>query len=133
VNLPRLVNLANCGKTTTCTENQMNAITLDRPWGVDNPRWQLYAYGRLRDLVPGGTIVSDDYVAVLVADDQGENDGDPLADGAEPDNPGRGVMVLRAEAFGPRGRRHGVEATVAQTPGGVRIRSWRAIAQLDAP
>jgi hypothetical protein len=65
-----------------------------------------------------------------LADDASENDDDPLMDGHTSTNPGTGVLVLRAEAFGPRGTHQVIELTVAR-PGaeasGVRVVSWRLI------
>ena len=55
--------------------------TDERPWGANNPRWQLYAYGQLDDMIPTSTINSPFYVVVMVGDDPSENDGNPLKDG----------------------------------------------------
>src|SRR5438876_1411254 len=113
IDLTQLLNLANCGKVTSCSPSDFAAnFTGDRPWGANNPVWQLYAYNRLDAMVPSGTINSPYYVVVLVADDPSELDNDPLHDGTVPCakgvappncNPGSGVLALRAEAFGPRG------------------------------
>ena len=67
----------------------------------------------------------------MVGDDPSENDGDPLQDGSDEDNPGAGVLALRAEAFGPGGAHRVIEATVARpdesgggiAPAGVRMLS----------
>jgi Tfp pilus assembly protein PilX len=136
IDLGQLTNGVNCEKATTCSATDMNAVTADRPWGSNNPRWQAYAYGRLADMLPAGTINSPFYVVVFVADDPSETDGDPLHDGASPaTNPGSGVIALRAEAFGPRGAHRVLDLTVARTdPGlnalnagntGARVLSWR--------
>jgi hypothetical protein len=109
----------------------MDAVTPDRPWGRNNPRWQLYAYGRLADMLPAGMIDSPYYVIVMVADDGSENDDDPLRDGTDPSvNPGAGVLALRAEARGARGGRRVIEATLGRAEPdaghiGVRVLSWR--------
>lgn len=115
LNLTEATNMANCGKTTTCTTSEMNSSTVDRPWGANNPRWQLYAYGPLSDLLPTTTINSPMYAVVWVADDPSENDNDPTTDGAVQTNPGSGVLSLRAEAFGPGGTHKQIEVTVAST------------------
>ena len=104
-----------------------------RPWGLNNPRWQLYAWGRLADWLPEGAIDAGFYVVVLVADDPAETDGNPLADGP---GSGFGVVMLRAEAFGPGGTHAAVEQTLARVSAdelsrrpdlhGVRVVSWRA-------
>jgi hypothetical protein len=131
----QVVNIANCGRVTTCSDSQMDALTDDRPWGANNPRWQPYAYGPLREMLPSGTIDSPSYVVVLVADDQSENDANPLIDGAGSNNPGRGVLTLRSQSFGPKNAHHGVEATVArrETSDTLRVLSWRDLPRLDRP
>ena len=115
IDLSQTINMANCGKTTTCSSADMNAVTSERPWGANNPRWQLYAHGPMNDMLPAATINSPFYVMVLVGDDPSENDGDPTKDGASLANPGSGVLALRAEAFGPRGAHKVIEFTVART------------------
>ncbi len=121
VDLSHIVNMANCQKITGCSAADMDAVTMERPWGANNPRWQLYAYGNLSDMVPTGTINSPFYVVVLVGDDPSESDNDPELDGGDPampgvtKNDGRGVLALRAEAFGPRGTHKVIEMTVART------------------
>lgn len=115
LDLTQVLNLANCQKVTACSSSDMDAITADRPWGPDNPRWQLYAYGRVSDVIPARAIDSSSYVIVLVGDDPSENDGNPLQDGASQTNPGSGVLAMRAEAFGPRGAHKVIELTVSRT------------------
>jgi hypothetical protein len=133
VDLAAVLNMANCRKVSTCSTNEMDAVTADRPWAANNPRWQLYAYGNLRDLLFPKTIDSSYYVIVMVADDSSENDNDPLRDGADSGNPGSGVLAVRAEAFGPRGARKTIEVTVARRlmidPGrtGLRVLSWHFV------
>jgi hypothetical protein len=125
VDLATLTNLANCHKTALCSAAEMNAATADRPWGPNNPRWQLYLYGRLRDVAPGSAIDSAYYIAVFVGDDPSETDSDPLRDGLPP-GPGAGVVVLRSQAFGPRGTRKTIELTISRaSTGHVRVIAWR--------
>ena len=126
IDLDEVVGLANCGKPRRCTGAEMDAVTSSRPWGVNNPRWQLYAYGWLRDTAPDATVRSSGYVVVLVGDDPAENDGNPLQDGAGEGNPGAGTIAVRAEARGPRGARKGVELTFGR-PAGPRLLSWREL------
>jgi hypothetical protein len=124
LSLDEIVNLANCEKVTTCSASDMQAVTLARPWYTNNPQWQLFAYGRLSDVMPAGTN-SPYYVVVMVGDDPSENDGDPLHDGVTPCppppaaqsgcNPGSGVLAMRAEAFGPGGNHKVIELTIART------------------
>ena len=74
-------------------------------WGANNPRWRLYAYGPLANLLPSGAISSMVYIAVWVGDDPSESDGAPSVDS-------NGVLTLRAEAYGPSNTRRVVEVTV---------------------
>ena len=132
IDLALATNMLNCGHAAACSVDEMNSSTADRPWGANNPRWNLYAYGPLGAIVSTATMSSAMYVAVWVADDQSENDDDPTTDGASDTNPGSGVLVVRAEAFGPRGTHKVLEATVARSPAGqpddgVRIVSWREL------
>jgi hypothetical protein len=128
IDLDRVLHMANCRKTSPCSATDRTAVTSARPWGANNPNWQLFAFGPLKDLM-SGAIKSNQYVVVLVADDPSENDDDPLRDGSDETNPGAGVVVLRAEAFGPRGSHQVVEVTVmraSEGPPGIRVVSWRA-------
>ena len=129
LDLSRLVNLLNCGRTTACSPAQMASATSDRPWGPNNPRWRLHAYGPLQRLLAGMVLHSPFYVVLLVADDPGETDGDPLRDGS-PGSPGCGLILVRGEAFGPGGSHSALEATVVRdrTASGdtaLRVISWR--------
>ncbi len=108
VNLAEVVNMANCGRLTGCGLAEMNAVTSERPWGANNPRWNLYAYSNMSDVIPTGTVNSPFYIVVMVADDASENDGDPTKDT-------NGVLAMRAEAFGPSGSHKIIEVTVART------------------
>jgi hypothetical protein len=116
IDLTQAINMANCQKVSVCTAAEMNAVTSERPWGTNNPRWQVYAHARLQDLLPAAdTINSPYYVIVMVADDPSDNDGDATKDGASADNPGSGVIAMRAESFGPRGAHKVIELTLART------------------
>jgi hypothetical protein len=124
LDLAQAVSLANCHALTPCSAGEMDAVTVDRPWGANNPRWQLFSYGPLRSVEPLGPIDSPCYIIVLVADDASETDGDPLRD-ASPGEPGAGVIAIRAQAFGTRGARRTVQTTVARSgTGHVRVLSW---------
>jgi len=122
IDLGEIVNYANCQKATACTDAAMDAITVERPWGANNPRWQPFGWGFLSDLSSTATIDSPFYVMVMVADDTSECDNNPLVDGGDmascPENakanPGTGVLTLRAEAFGPFGSHRIIEVTVAR-------------------
>jgi hypothetical protein len=116
VDLSEVVNMANCGKPSACSATDLTGnATGDRPWAANNPVWQLYAYGPLADMLPFRTIDSPLYVVLMVADDPSEDDGLPLQDGQLAGHPGRGVIALRAEAFGPRGAHKTIEVTVSRT------------------
>ena len=137
IDLGQVVNQANCGRNTSCTVGQMDAITADRPWGSNNPRWQLYAHAPLSRLLSDVRLPWLYYAVVMVADDPLETDGDPMRDELVVSNPGAGILSVRAEAFGPRGAHHVVEATLARVdplsdPSVergplVRLLSWRLI------
>ena len=133
ISLTQVVNMADCGKTTSCTSADIEAVTADRPWGADNPRWQLFAYGYLDQLVAAAAGTSPEYVVALVGDDPRENDGDPSKDGSTDDNPGCGILSILAEAFGARGAGSAVQVTVARSCSGmvsdnpVRVVAWREI------
>jgi hypothetical protein len=154
IDLAEVLNDANCRKVGGCSAAVMDAITAERPWGANNPRWQPFAWGYLNDLVPTMTVRSRFYAMVMVADDPSECDDNPLVDGgaivscsaSAKVNPGAGVIAVRAEAFGPFGSHRAVELTLAQVargatenygntadyhPGigqaGVHILSWREV------
>lgn len=123
--LDEIVNLANCGQRVPCSPFDLSAVTASRPWGANNPVWQLYAYGPLA-LLTGSPEDPPIYLVGLVADDPSEDDGNPMADAADPGNPGAGRLVLRAEAFGNRGARSLITATIARvSPSRIHILSWR--------
>jgi hypothetical protein len=136
IHLTEILNLSNCGSVLPCPDSELAAITEARPWGANNPRWRLFAWGRFADLLPDGAADSEFYVAALVADDPAESDGDPLVDGGGPGNPGTGLVMVRAEAFGRGGAHAAVELTLgralptdlARNPQllGIRPVSWRA-------
>jgi Tfp pilus assembly protein PilX len=108
LNLTQLTNTIRCGTTSTCTDAQMNAATEERPWAANNPRWQLYAYAPLNQMLPTDSINSSMYVVLWVADDPSEKDGAPLIDT-------NGVLSMIAHAYGPGGVRRVIEVTVART------------------
>jgi len=90
---------------TTELQSQSDASS---PWGLNNPQWRLFAYGPLSDMLGQGSMQSDNYVAVWIADDPGETDNDASSDA-------NGVMTVYAQAYGARGTRRAVEVTVAKT------------------
>jgi hypothetical protein len=119
-----LASLANCGSPSPCTPAQLADVTDARPWGADNPAWQVFYSGRSG----GGGPSLPVYCVVLVADDPQESDGDPERDSPS-GSPGAGVLTLRALSFGPAGSRGLVQATVERlvTPSGLlapRFLAW---------
>lgn len=123
----QLTALAECGRTTPCTQADRVQVTIDRPWGSNNPTW---AFAGLLTTGPGLLIDTDVplVVAVWAGDDPSEADGDPLADGtpspSDPGQPGpgRGRILLRAEAFGPAGAHASVVVAVARPAAGQPVR-----------
>jgi hypothetical protein len=121
LDLDKATNMLNCAKLTTCSTTDLTTLTNERPWGNNNPRWKLYAYGPMDEMLPTASINSRDYVVVWIADDPSETDENPLkdgdtsTDGAFPQNPGKGVLSMHAEAYGPFGVKRVIEVTVAKT------------------
>jgi hypothetical protein len=93
---------------TAMTTSLQSATDTQNAWGANNPVWRLYSYGRVDKMLPTNTVWSTMYIAVWIADDPAETDGNPLADT-------NGVLTLHAEAFGPGGSRKVIEVTVART------------------
>ena len=116
--LHALTAMLNCGRAV-CADADLDEAREDRPWGRNNPRWQLYGYGPL----PGDGRV---YGVVWAADDPSETDMDPLTDGGV-ENPGRGRLSLTAHAYGLAGTLRIVEATVARGDRGFSVLSWREL------
>jgi hypothetical protein len=124
VDLTQLLNLASCDKSMSCTQTDMAGLTVDRPWGENNPQWRLYAYGRLRDLMAPATIDSPFYVVLFVGN-----------------GPTGSLLAARAEAFGPLGAHAVVEATAGRSAwapdekdynehpgqGRLKVLSWREV------
>jgi type IV pilus assembly PilX-like protein len=117
IDLDQITNRANCNKPTFCSGTDLSATTTERPWGANNPRWTLYLYGPLANLLNGPIVHSGFYVVAFVGDDGSENDDDPVLDGfsvGSVPNPGRGVVRIRAEAFGSRNAHAVIEATISR-------------------
>ena len=113
LDLSAATNMMNCAKTTTCSDADMDAWTLERPYEADNPRWQLYAYSPLSDIIDTGTVASPMYVAVWIADDSAESDGDPATDATS--GAGAGILLMRAKAYGPNGSETVIEVSIGRT------------------
>jgi hypothetical protein len=136
IDLVALTNQLTCGRAALCTDAQVRVMTRERPWGRNNPRWRLFVHQPL-PARPLPTPTRPIYVVVWLGDDAAETDDDPLVDGAGPDQTGRYIVRARAEAFGPRGGRHAIEADFARVcvddgagercVPGIRVQSWRTV------
>jgi hypothetical protein len=137
IDLEAMTHALTCGRASLCTDAQVHAMTIERPWGANNPRWRLFAY-RPSPAMPAMPRTSvPTYVVVWIGDDARETDGDPSRDGAGAGQEGRYVVRARVEAFGYRGGRHAIEAELARVctgdgeaevcVPGTRVQSWRAV------
>ena len=126
LDLAAATNVERCGQTA-CTDAQMDAVTVDRPWGANNARWQRYGSGWLRDVTPQAADVPHAYVVVWIGDDPLETDGDPLTDESDVNAPGHDVVLLRAVAYAAYSARRRIEVVARRADGVVRIASWREI------
>jgi hypothetical protein len=95
-------------KLDTATQQLQADSDASAAWGANNPQWRLFAWGPIKEMLPGDVIDSPMYVAVWIADDPAEADGNPAQDT-------NGTLTLHAEAFGPMGTRKVIEVTVART------------------
>jgi len=126
IDLAVLTALLRCGKES-CVDADITAMTADRSWGISNPRWQLFLNAPLRTILNLPETATRTYVLVWVADDPSDSDGDPLRDGVAGDNPGRGRIMLTAQAYGASGVRRTIQATIARAGANVRMVSWREV------
>jgi hypothetical protein len=113
VDLDALTRSLRCGTALACDGSGVGSLS--GPWGLNNPAWQLYAWGPLSQLLPSPGD-RDIYLTVWVGDDPEEADSNPLLDEERPDQPGHGVIRLVASAHGPGGARRTLEATLARDP-----------------
>ncbi|HKE88664.1 MAG TPA: PilX N-terminal domain-containing pilus assembly protein [Vicinamibacterales bacterium] len=130
LDLSEATDTLNCGHAS-CSSDELIANTVERPWGANNPIWRLYAHAPLSALSLSGSIDSRVYLMVWVADDPLETDADPLVDGDESHgpNPGRGVLQLRAQAYGTAGSVQTIEVTLHRVLTRTRVLSWRVVRQ----
>ena len=104
----------------------MDAVTAERPWGANNPRWHVYGSGWLREVAPG-VDAPHVYVVVWIGDDPLESDGNPLADDPVAANAGHQAVLLRAAAYAAYSVRRKIEVVARRDDGIVRITSWREV------
>ena len=125
LNLAAATDLERCGEVG-CTIAQIDAVTAERPWGINNPRWQIYGSGWLRDL-SAGVDAPHVYVVVWIGDDPLETDGDPLTDDDNVNAPAHDVVLLRAAGYAGYSARRRIEVVARREGGRVKVTSWREI------
>jgi hypothetical protein len=88
-------------------------------FGANGPEWRLFAHAPLRALLaePGPALPL--YLAVWIADDESDGDGNPALDS-------NGRILVWSVAFGSGGTRGAIEARIERASGGaLRLLSWR--------
>ena len=118
-----VTNELTCGRASSCTDLERRASTSARPWGANNPVWQVFLRAPLATFLTIPAASADMYLVVWVGDDARETDADPLHDGGAGE--GRNAVRVHAEAFGRTGTRRGAEADVVRQSAGIRVQSWR--------
>lgn len=132
IDIEGLTNQLICGRAAACTDAQMTAVTRDRPWGANNPRWRPFLYGSTSSLGLGPAS-EQHYVIAWIGDDGAERDGRPEADGN--DEAGGGVVRVVVQAFGPFRSRQTIEAHISRRcevvddvracEPGIRVQGWK--------
>ena len=122
--LTTVTNQLTCARTTDCSDARVRTSSAERPWGSNNPRWQLFLYGPLRLFAPAAHPLADAYVVVWIGDDAREVDG-ILVDGGGARGEGMNVVRARAESFVTGGARRAIEADLVRQEGGIHVQSWR--------
>ena len=89
-------------RLTSRRQADSNTFYPDAP---DRPLWHLFAHASLDRMISGGGRDLLPYVVVWIADDPDDLDGDPTLDSND-------IVIVRSEAFGIRGGRRAVEATI---------------------
>jgi hypothetical protein len=107
---------------TAARQRDSDAVygTLDT--NPDAPQWRLVAHAPLADLVPDGAARPAPYVAIWLADDGEDGDGDP-------GNDRNGKLLVEAGAFGVGRGLHVVQVTLACASGlgRARVAGWRLV------
>ena len=132
VDLTALTNELTCGRRASCSDAAVRTAVAERPWGENNPLWRPFLHAIVQSPNPRRATAA--YVVVWIGDDGAEVDGNPLADGGGPAGEGRYTVRAHAEAFGPGGGRHVIEAELERScPAvdgclpGIRVQSWRTV------
>jgi hypothetical protein len=120
INLTELTEIQRCGRASGCSDAAIRAQTAERPWGENNPRWRLYAWGWTHHAI-GAAEAPAIYLVAWVGDDPAERDGDPLLDGS---GDGRGRVAVRVRAFGADGAQRELEAIIAGVPDHPHLIHW---------
>ena len=116
-----------CGPGSVTADVQQRAYG-GRNWGADTPVWRLFAWGPANGWLGAGRIQTVVYIAVWVADDPYDGDGNPDVDSNR-------TVAIHAQGFTTAGGRRVVESLV-QRPiipatgapsAGVRNVFWRDI------
>jgi hypothetical protein len=106
---------------TAITAELQSEANASGTFGPNTPVWRLFAWGTFASLTSSSAFEAPEYVAVWLADDPTESDGNPNVDS-------NGIVSIHSEAWGPGGARRVVEATVSRAvPAGVRVISLREI------
>ena len=125
LDLTTLTNELTCGRSTACADARIRQSTIDRPWGANNPRWELFLFGPLATFVDARHPLPRAYVVVWIGDDAREVDGNRLVDGGGASGEGRGILRARAEAFTATGASRAIEADLIRQGAGIHVQSWR--------
>jgi hypothetical protein len=121
LDLSAATSMEQCGRRDGCSDAAVRAVTTERPWGANNPRWRLYAHAWLRQVVerPDAPPI---YLVGWIGDDPFETDGDPLRDGM---GAGRHRLAIRVRAYGPVGTRREIEVVIGDIPRRPRPLRWQ--------
>ncbi len=104
---------------TRLTADRQRASDARGGFGANNPAWRLFSHAPLRALLasPGPDLPL--YLAVWIADDESDGDGNPAIDT-------NGRILVGAVAFGAGGARGEVEARIERAVSGeLRLLAWR--------
>lgn len=86
--------------------------------GANTPQWRLCAWGPFSTLAGVAASATGAYVAVWVADDPADADGNAASDA-------NGIVQLHGEAFGYGATRRSVDVVIQRAAVGARVLSWR--------
>ena len=116
-----------CGRRRACTASEVAALSARRPWGSGNPRWRLFLHAPMSTLLPGTVAPLPFYLVVWIADDPTEVDADSAVDSPSGE-PGHGVLLIAARAYGRRGVRRTVQLAVERVGTEVRLLTQHELA-----